>query len=199
MRQESSLQTEQEAEKRPLSVYERKLRSGGKEAARLWKNASIKALPTSTNDNFIFEGFARMHVCPAIVWRPKPKRNLVIGSVPFLRLSNNNRFFDNPGPEVWLPLASDVAVALFREEQDKVRILKDKQIRTLNEGIFRQSKVIAGCSPQLIGLLAREKLSSPIHDDQQECCFDPYQWGFMEIKYDMLEEIERSAIQRRTS
>ena len=86
MRQETCLQIEQETKSRPLGFYERKLMGGGKEAARLLRNASNKALPITLDDNFIFEGIANMHLCTAVVWRPKPKRALAIGSVPFFEV-----------------------------------------------------------------------------------------------------------------
>ena len=153
VRDDTTKEIEEAANFRPLSDYERAMLAGGEEMERLLKNASIQSLPMGLN-NRVFPILKKKHICTALIRNPKPKRAFVIGSYPVVKLSFPGRsFLGDPTVQVWLPLARDVAVALNSDKCDRIRIIKDRYIRSLNESIFQQSTVIAGCSRKLIELV----------------------------------------------
>ena len=145
-----------EAKVRPLNNYEQALLAEGDERERHLKNASVNTLRSSPVGKETIEEIVNGSLCVAIIKRPKPNRSFVIGDYPYLRLTDQNMiYFDNRRLEIWLPLASDVAVALTPGGVDKQKVMKDKKIRLLNEGIFQQSTVIAGCARGLIESIRR--------------------------------------------
>ena len=91
----------------------------------------------------------------AIVKIFDPKESFIIGSHPVLRLPPNPIYLSDTRVELWLPITPDVAVVLFSREIKKLLEIRDPHIiRKINEGIFRQSSAIAGCSRELLESLA---------------------------------------------
>jgi len=136
---------------RPLRSYELALHNGGEEIERIWRNSSVSTLPRGFASDPKFERYAKGSICIALIRHPTFKRAFVIGSNPFVRLIDGERIYpDNPGIELWLPLARDVAVALHPGASDAIRKMKDKHIWKINESIFNQSSTIAGSSRELI-------------------------------------------------
>ena len=81
------------------------------------------------------------------------EENFVIGSNPVLLIE-----LDNSLPEVWLPIASNVAVTLYSTRGNNGFIeSRDFDIHSFNKDVFKQSRAIAGCSRNLIASLAGMK------------------------------------------
>lgn len=122
---------------------------------RAWRNAGIKSV-TATSEEAL-EALSEKRICAAVIRNMKPKRSLVIGSVPVLKLSHPGRgHLSDPTVEVWLALARDVAVTPCSGEMDKVISLSNRHVESINKSIFKQSQVIAGCSRQLMESLMRQ-------------------------------------------
>ena len=139
------------AKVRPLNSYEQALLAEGDARERHLENASVSTLRSSPVGKETIEEIENGSLCVAVTKRPKPNRSFIIGDFPYLRLTDHNLlYFDNRIIEIWLPLASDVAVALTPVRFDKLKIMKDIKIRELHEWISQQSTVIAGCSRELI-------------------------------------------------
>ena len=120
---------------------------------RLWRNSSIQSVqkPLSKQGAKIL---LEKQIGVAVIRKPKPKRSFVIGSNPVVKMSNPGRsHLADPTVELWLPLARDVAVTPCPGESDKIVFVNDKHIRAINQGIYQQSTVIAGCSQELIELV----------------------------------------------
>lgn len=142
---------------RPLEDHEVALLNGGEEIDRIWRNSSVATLPKAFASDPMSERYARGSLCIAVIRKPTSKRAFIIGSNPFVRLVDGDRiYFDNPGIEIWLPLARDVAVALNPGTCDRLKTMKDKHIGEINESILNQSSTIAGCSFELIDSLLGE-------------------------------------------
>ena len=78
----------------------------------------------------------------------------VIGSNPVLKLTYPGRpHLSDPTVEMWLPLAHDVVVSPCPGEEDKLVTVENEHVRAINEGIFNQSRIVAGSSHQLIASL----------------------------------------------
>ena len=136
---------------RPLNNYEQALLTEDDARERHLKNASVNTLRSSPVGNETIEEIVNGSLCVAVIKRPKPNRSFIIGDFPCRSLTARFLLYhDNRIMEIWLPLASDVAVALTPGKFDKLKVMKDERIRALNYGIFEQSTVIAGCSPKLI-------------------------------------------------
>ena len=157
VRHDTIEEIEEAANVRSLTDDERAMLDGGEEMERRLKNANIQSLPMGLN-NRVFQILKKKHMCVALIRNPKPKRAFVIGSYPVVKLSFPDRsFLGDPTVQVWLPLARDVAVALNSGKCDRVKMIKDRDIQSLNESIFKQSTVIAGCSQELIESLLGEE------------------------------------------
>lgn len=64
----------------------------------------------------------------------------------------------DPSVEVWLPIASDVAVTpSLNAGQEKLVPMINYDVKVLNAAIYEQSTTIAGCSEQLIKSLTTER------------------------------------------
>lgn len=136
---------------RPLNTYEQALLEEGDARERHLKNASVNTLRSSPVGEETIDEIVNGSLCVAAIKRPKPNRSFIISDSPYIRLTDRDLLYhDNRIIEIWLPLASDVAVALTPGRFDKLRVLKDRKRETLNQGVFSQSTVIAGCSRELI-------------------------------------------------
>lgn len=82
-----------------------------------------------------------------------------MGSRPVVKLTHPGRgHLADATVEVWLPIASDVAVSPAPgapTEELLVEIREDSTIRYLNRAAFIQSTAIAGKSQKLVASLAR--------------------------------------------
>ena len=140
-----------ESRVRPLNDYEQALLTEDDARERHLKNASVNTLRGSPVGNETIEKIVKGSLCVAVVKRPKPYRSFVVGDFPFHSLKDHNRlYFDNREIEIWLPLASDVAVALTPGRFDKLKVMKDRKREALNQDILDQSTLIAGCSRGLM-------------------------------------------------
>lgn len=91
---------------------------------------------------------------------PRGNRAFIIGSNPVVKLtSEGNTDIRRDIAQMWLPIASDVAVGLGpgRREVTLVDLASDRQIRQLNDAIARQSSAIAGRSPLLISSVTNRR------------------------------------------
>ena len=92
-----------------------------------------------------------------VVMIRNPKYGFVIGSNPVLKLTYPGRpNLSDPSVEMWLPLAPDVAASPCPYQTEKLIIGVDKHVRAINKGIFKQSRMIAGNTPQPIASLIGE-------------------------------------------
>ena len=118
---------------------------------RIWKNSSIVTLGHLARTGDLMERLASQSLCYSPLRSPDAVKKLVIGSDPVVRLDEGDRiFFGNSHVEIWLPLATDVAVAWSPGDYDVIRELKDRDVWKLNLKAFQQSAVIAGSSRELI-------------------------------------------------
>lgn len=95
----------------------------------------------------------------AFVLIRRKNKSFVIGSNPVLQVFPE-RSANEPKPflAMWLPIAYDVAVAYGEGEEGLMEFPEDRELRRLNEEVFKQSKAIAGRSPKLIASLAGVKI-----------------------------------------
>ncbi len=90
-----------------------------------------------------------------IVVSQNPRDNFIVGSHPMVKFAHPGRaHLADPSVEYWFPLASDVAVSPFAGESEKLVLVDDKTVRSINESISKQSTVIAGCSQELVSSFA---------------------------------------------
>ena len=135
----------------PRNADEIAMLRGGDEKQRLLRNASIQSMQKSFDNNPMFERLANGRIGITVIRRSSQMRSFIIGSSPVARLPLPSGFLlDYPNVEIWLPLDRKVAVALIFGNCDKLRILEPKQIQRLNESVFEQSSIVAGCSCRLI-------------------------------------------------
>jgi hypothetical protein len=105
------------------------------------KDLSPKAMKIITE-----RGFAVLRII-------NPQKSFIIGSRPVARIEvDGEKHLSNPKVEMWLPIASDIAIGLGKYEgQIRSYILEEnKPIRELNMTIARQSRFLASRSPQLL-------------------------------------------------
>ncbi|MGO7754674.1 DUF4238 domain-containing protein [Rhizobium ruizarguesonis] len=134
---------------RPLTDDERRriLSESGKK--RLRENARVKA--TGDPGTVVQDVLSNMGIAIAVVRRPN--KSFVIGSKTVVKLTSPGETrLGEPGVEVWLPIASDVAVCVTpKSGQEVVLTLDDERwLRSFNIAIHRESTVIAGRSEALI-------------------------------------------------
>ncbi|MBB2749779.1 UNVERIFIED_ORG: hypothetical protein GGI57_000445 [Rhizobium aethiopicum] len=126
---------------------ERILSEAGKK--RLRENARVKAIgdPGAAVQTVL----NNMGICIAVLRRPN--KSFVIGSKPVVKLTPPGETrLGQPGVEVWLPIASDVAVCVIPEKRKEVVVTldDDRWLRGFNAAILRESTLIAGRSEVLI-------------------------------------------------
>lgn len=142
---------EAESRVRPLNYYEQALLVEGDARERHLKNASVNTLRSSPVGKETIDEIVKGSLCVAAIKRPKPNRSFIISDYPYIRLADRDLLYhDNRKIEIWLPLASDVAVALTPGRFNKLWVMNDRKREALNQSLFSQSKVIAGCSYGLI-------------------------------------------------
>ena len=135
---------------RPLNDLELSVQNSSEAMERHLMNGRIQNLQMAPSPE-VSELLAKMGIVVAIIGDLKAERSFIVGSNPVVKLSHPERSNpSDPSVEVWLPLASDVAVFPCPWESDKVISANDRHIRTINRSIFQQSTVIAGCSRELI-------------------------------------------------
>jgi hypothetical protein len=89
-----------------------------------------------------------------------PNKSFIVGSVPIVKLTPPQRSnLDDPVVEMWLPIASDVAVGVGRGDGGlSLHSTADHRlIRQLNTAIASQSSIIAARSPELVRSLANRR------------------------------------------
>jgi hypothetical protein len=141
---------------RPLTVAERADLEKPEAIARIHQNARVSSL--RSNSGPAVKAMGNRGLAVAVI--RNPKKSFVLGSLPVVKLTPPGRtHIADPAVEVWLPIAADIAVGLGKARGTEIPVpITDRQIRNLNEAIFRQSTVIAGRSPELIASLASQNL-----------------------------------------
>jgi hypothetical protein len=87
-----------------------------------------------------------------------PNKAFVIGSRPVVKLTPQGRTdLRDHVCEMWLPIASDVAVGAGRGAMELLYLDRAKPIRQLNLAIAQQSGVIAAHVPELVRSLAHDR------------------------------------------
>lgn len=90
----------------------------------------------------------------------KPNKSFVIGSRPVVKLTSPGRTdLNDPAVEMWLPIASDIAVGVGRGD-GQVSLhstTEERLVRQLNLSIAKQSNVIAAASATLVQSLANPR------------------------------------------
>ena len=124
---------------------------GKKELNRITNNAWVESKLNPGNDVHPI----LMKKGLAVVVAQSPRVNFIVGSHPMVKFTHPGRaHLANPSVEFWFPLASDVAVSPFAGEPEKLVLVDDKTVRSINESISKQSTVIAGCSRELVSSFA---------------------------------------------
>lgn len=96
----------------------------------------------------------------AVVRITKSSKSFIVGSRPVVKLTNPGQTdLRDPAVEMWLPVASDVAIGVGDGKGGIVyaQVDDDRQIRHINVAIAMQSTIIAGRSPELIASLANRR------------------------------------------
>ena len=101
----------------------------------------------------------------AVLGITRPGKSFVIGSHPVIKLTRPGKthILDSE-VEVWLPVASDVAIGLGRAAGTEivVPVSDTAQVRHLNEAIVRQSTMFAARSEALVRSLGRPGWTAPM-------------------------------------
>ncbi|TCU13731.1 DUF4238 domain-containing protein [Rhizobium sullae] len=134
---------------RPLTGEERRriLSEAGKK--RLRENARVKA--TGDPGTVVQDVLNNMGIAIAVL--RKPNKSFVIGSKTVVKLTSpGETSLGQPGVEVWLPIAADVAVCVVPQRGHEIvmTLNEDRWLRSFNAAILRESTVIAGRSEALI-------------------------------------------------
>ena len=79
----------------------------------------------------------------AVVRGAKPA--FIIGDNPVIRTHTS---------EVWLPLASNIAIGILQPPKREILLLEGSEIRALNQAIYEQSDMLAGSSYELVASLS---------------------------------------------
>lgn len=140
---------------RPLSPEEHQHFANKKTRAQLFQNSKVMAIADPGGE--VQNVLGKKGLIFAVTY--KSNKSFVIGSRPVIRLSSPGReHLSDPSVEIWLPIASDVAVtpALSRGQERFVEI-KDEDVRKINACIYQQSNKIAGCSERLIRSLTHPR------------------------------------------
>ena len=125
------------------------------EIERMRKNAIVRSL--ATPGEMILDV---LHSRGIVIAIPKQKsKSFLLGSYPTARLgTRNGSSLDNPEVELWLPIASDVAISPFGAPGEfKIVFLDDQHVRHVNKEIFRRSTMAASRSKALIGSLCDQR------------------------------------------
>ena len=93
-----------------------------------------KALPT----------LSWMNLWVAVV--PKGQAGLIVGSNPVIRIPGHSPHLSDPGTELILALAHDVAVCFIHDSRKILYELKHRDVRDFNRAVFDQSTMVAGRS-----------------------------------------------------
>ena len=96
----------------------------------------------------------------AIAVLRKSSKSFVIGSMAVVKLTHPGcEHLSDPSVEVWLPIASDIAVspAPILPRRESIHELNDDVVRHINCATFKQSKIIAGRSARLIASLVQSR------------------------------------------
>lgn len=95
----------------------------------------------------------------AVAFISRSDRRFVLGSLPLARFRSPRGREDlgDPESELWLPIASDVAVSTYgaRGEDRVVHITEDQPIRQVNGALVGQSNIIASGSRDLLRAVTR--------------------------------------------
>ncbi len=142
-----------ESHRRPLTGAEHAHFRNPHTRDRLYRNASIMAVA----EPGVHVQEARREKGLGVALIEKPNKSFIIGSFPIVRFANGgNAHLASPTVQIWFPIASDVAVTpIFPRDSERLVIINDKNIRSINEAIFRQSTLIAGRSQALVASLSR--------------------------------------------
>ena len=123
---------------------------------RIVRNVRVQTLirfSTEVMDVLERRGIAVLHI-------RKRDKSFIVGSRPVVKITAPGRTdLNDPTVEMWLPIASDVAVGVGRGD-DGVSLFfldDDKPVRQLNLAIAGQSGTIAAASPTLIRSLANAR------------------------------------------
>lgn len=145
---------------RPLSDQERNDILAEQAKKRIRKNANVQAIANPAP--LTQTALQGMGIAVAVL--PKQKKSFVIGSRPVVKLTPPGETrLGQPGVEVWLPIAADVAVCMVPGKGTElvVPLNDDGQLRKLNMSILSQSTMIAGRSKALIHSLITSNGAKP--------------------------------------
>lgn len=90
----------------------------------------------------------------------KPNKSFIVGSRPVVKLTVAGQSdLTNPIVEMWLPIASDIAVGAGNGTGATSLLFLDDErpVRQLNLAIAEQSRIIAARSPQLVTSIASQR------------------------------------------
>lgn len=138
---------------RPLSEFEREDLHQPATIKRVRQTAIVRAV--ADPGRRVLDEIAKKGL--GIFITRKAKKSFVIGSRAIVKLTHRGRTnLSDPSVEVWLPIASDIAISLMSGPpwERLVECSDDRHIRHLNESTFKQSRIVAGRSRALIASLA---------------------------------------------
>jgi len=121
---------------------------------RMIHNARVSSLSVSVDimDALRSRGLAVLHIA-------SPAKQFVLASRPVLKLTSPGKtHLRHPECEVWLPVASDVAVGLGRGRGEiSLHSIGPDDVRYLNLASAQQSTTICSASPALVRSLSRPR------------------------------------------
>ncbi len=117
------------------------------EVNRNIKNVWVESLPNTSKDVLS----VLLNKGLGVVVVQNLELSFIVGSHPMVIFSLPGRaHLSDPSVEYWLPLASDVAVSPSGGRTDRLVVVDDGVVQTINRYISKQSNVIAGRSRELI-------------------------------------------------
>jgi hypothetical protein len=138
-------------EVRPLTPEERRDLMSPETIERIIQHASVTARGKGSEE--VIEVLAQRGIAIAVILQPN--KSFIIGDHPLSRMGPGGEL-QQPTTELWLPIASDVAVSPWGQAgTEKLVGVTTDGIRRVNEEIFKHSNVVGACSEALLASLAR--------------------------------------------
>ena len=123
----------------------------------IWKEAWPRSLQEKDElmVNELLPTLSWMKLWVAVV--PKGQAGLIVGSNPVIRIPGHLPHLRDPGTEVILALAHDVAVCFIHDQRETRYELKPRDVRDFNRAVFDQSTIVAERSHKQLESLAAIK------------------------------------------
>jgi hypothetical protein len=135
----------------PLTEVERAEFGSPEVIKRMIQQASVKARGRGSEE--VIEMLANRGISVALI--TAPNKSFILGDHPLSRMGADGRL-GHPDIELWLPIASDVAVSPWGAPmKEKLIEINGDHVRRVNEVIYIHNNTVAARSERLLRSLAR--------------------------------------------